>query len=86
MTAAWRPALARAVLLRPDRVRGDDLLVLPERVVVLHGSAGAVLRLCDGRRDVAGIVAELARRHPGAPVGAEVPQFLEQLREQGWLR
>ncbi|MFE5814218.1 pyrroloquinoline quinone biosynthesis peptide chaperone PqqD [Streptomyces sp. NPDC056479] len=82
----WRPALARSVLLRHDRVRGTDLLLLPERVVVLHGSAGGVLRLCDGSRGVDDIVAELGARFPGAPVAAEVPGFLETLRKEGWLR
>ncbi|WP_030667901.1 pyrroloquinoline quinone biosynthesis peptide chaperone PqqD [Streptomyces sp. NRRL B-1347] len=82
----WRPVLARSVLLRHDRVRGVDLLVLPERVVVLRGAAGSIVALCDGERDVEAIVADLARRHPGAPVAAEVPVFLEQLRDEGWLR
>lgn len=86
MRAVWRPALARSVVLRRDRVRGTDLLVLPERVVVLRGAAGSIVGLCDGERDVAGIVAELAARHPGAPVAAEVPEFLEKLRTEGWLR
>ncbi|WP_436840279.1 pyrroloquinoline quinone biosynthesis peptide chaperone PqqD [Streptomyces flavofungini] len=82
----WRPVLARSVVLRHDRVRGGDLLLLPERVVVLRGAAASILALCDGERDVAGIVAELERRHPGAPVGAEVPVFLGRLRAQRWLR
>ncbi|WP_308114178.1 pyrroloquinoline quinone biosynthesis peptide chaperone PqqD [Streptomyces brasiliscabiei] len=82
----WRPALARSVLLRHDRVRRADLLVLPERVVVLNGRAADVLRLCDGRRRVAEIVAVLAARFPDAPVAREVPRFLDRVREEGWLR
>ncbi|MFE0106332.1 pyrroloquinoline quinone biosynthesis peptide chaperone PqqD [Streptomyces sp. NPDC059009] len=82
----WRPALVRSVTLRHDRVRDVDLLVLPERVVVLRGAAGQVLRLCDGERDVDAIVTELAHRHPDAPVADEVPVFLEKLRGEGWLR
>lgn len=82
----WTPALSRSVMLRHDRVRGTDLLLMPERVVVLRGSAGAVLRLCDGRRQVAAIVAELAERFPGASVATEVPEFLGRMREEGWIR
>jgi pyrroloquinoline quinone biosynthesis protein D len=81
----WRPALSRGVVLRHDRVRGTDLLLLPERVVVLRGSAGRVLRLCDGTRAVDDVVAELGERHPGAPVADEVPHFLDTLRKEGWL-
>ncbi|WP_246102330.1 pyrroloquinoline quinone biosynthesis peptide chaperone PqqD [Streptomyces piniterrae] len=82
----WRPVLAPAVHLRHDRVRDTDLLVLPERVVVLRGNAGTVLRLCDGRREVSDIVVELMRRYPDAPVADEVPEFLGRMRGEGWLR
>ncbi|GAA4915453.1 pyrroloquinoline quinone biosynthesis peptide chaperone PqqD [Streptomyces coeruleoprunus] len=84
--ADWRPALAPAVVRRHDRVRGAELLVLPERVGVLAGRAGTVLGLCDGTRSVRGIVEELAGRFPGAPVATDVPPFLARLRREGWLR
>ncbi|TXS49971.1 pyrroloquinoline quinone biosynthesis peptide chaperone PqqD [Streptomyces sp. uw30] len=83
---SWRPALRRSVMLRHDRIRGCDLLLLPERVVVLHGAGGQILRLCDGVRDLGAIVAVLTERHPAAPVASEVPAFLARLREEGWLR
>jgi pyrroloquinoline quinone biosynthesis protein D len=73
-------------MLRHDPVRGTDLLLMPERVVVLRGHAGSVVRLCDGNRQVPEIVAALVERFPGAPVADEVPRFLSALREEGWLR
>lgn len=82
----WRPALSPVIVLRHDDVRGTDLLVLPERVVVLTGKAGTVVGLCDGTRSVHGIVHELAERFPGAPVATDVPDFLDRLRQEGWLR
>ncbi|MEV8407877.1 pyrroloquinoline quinone biosynthesis peptide chaperone PqqD [Streptomyces niveus] len=85
VNSAWKPVLSRSVVLRHDRVRDTDLLVLPERVVVLRGSAGSVLRLCDGANDVGAIVATLSAQHPGAPVADEVPVFLGRLRAEGWL-
>ncbi len=85
MSDSWKPVLSRSVVFRRDRVRGTDLLVLPERVVVLHGNAGSIVRLCDGERDVDAIVAELAERHPGAPVAEEVPAFLARMHEEGWI-
>ncbi|MGW2464759.1 pyrroloquinoline quinone biosynthesis peptide chaperone PqqD [Streptomyces sp. NPDC004457] len=81
----WCPALAPALMLRHDAVRGTDLLVLPERVVVLEGHGGVVVSLCDGTRTVPGIVGELSERFPGAPVAATVPAFLDSLRQEGWL-
>jgi pyrroloquinoline quinone biosynthesis protein D len=84
--ADWRPVPAPAVVLRHDRARGTDLLLLPERVVVLGGAAGTIVGLCDGTRSVGDIVGELADRFPGAPVAGDVPAFLDQLRTEGWLR
>jgi pyrroloquinoline quinone biosynthesis protein D len=78
--------LASAVLLRHDRRRQRDLLIVPERVVMLNNHAGAVLRLCDGTRTVEQIVSELAAHYPGAPVAADVPGFLHRVRGEGWLR
>ncbi|MFG2553456.1 pyrroloquinoline quinone biosynthesis peptide chaperone PqqD [Streptomyces sp. NPDC048581] len=82
----WRPALGPAIVRRHDPVRDADLLLLPERVGVLTGSAEAVVDLCDGSRSVRDIVDELTERFPGAPVADDVPPFLERLRKEGWLR
>ncbi|MEU6258094.1 pyrroloquinoline quinone biosynthesis peptide chaperone PqqD [Streptomyces sp. NPDC047043] len=84
--ADWRPVLAPAVVLRHDRARDTDLLLLPERVVVLHGGAGPIVGLCDGTRSVRDIVDDLAERFPGSSVATDVPAFLERLRTEGWLR
>ena len=86
MPADWRPALARSVLLRYDRVRKAELLLMPERVVVLSTEAGKILRLCDGERTVDGIVAGLAVDYPDAPLDADVPAFLDRIHAEGWLR
>ncbi len=82
----WRPALVPAAMLRHDAVRDAELLLLPERVVVLSDTAAQILKLCDGDRDVPAIVEELAARYPGAPVATEAPRFLDRVRGEGWLR
>ncbi|WP_328885405.1 pyrroloquinoline quinone biosynthesis peptide chaperone PqqD [Streptomyces sp. NBC_00316] len=82
----WRPRLAPALVLRHDRTRGKDVLLLPERVVVLQGGAGPIMELCDGSRSVAQIVEELSERFPAAPVRDEVGPFLDRLLKEGWIR
>ncbi|MEV6156196.1 pyrroloquinoline quinone biosynthesis peptide chaperone PqqD [Nonomuraea sp. NPDC052129] len=79
--ATWRPVLSRAAMLRHDPVRQADLLIVPERIVVLNEEAAAIVGLCDGERTVADIVAEL-------PEGAEadVVEFLDRVRAEGWVR
>lgn len=82
----WRPSLARSIMLRYDWVREAELLLMPERVVLLNDEAGRVLRLCDGSRTTMEIVAELAELFPEAPVAEDVPEFLARVRAEGWLR
>ena len=82
----WRPVLKRSVVLRHDRVRRTDLLLMPERAVVLTGNAGLVLRLCDGTRTTEQIIAELRFDFPEAPIAEEVGRFLERVRGEGWLQ
>jgi pyrroloquinoline quinone biosynthesis protein D len=86
MSADWRPALAASIMLRRDRVRDKDLLVMPERVVVLNPEAGRILRLCDGSRTTKQIADALAGDFPDAPIAADVEEFLDRIRGEGWLR
>jgi pyrroloquinoline quinone biosynthesis protein D len=73
-----RPRLARHVRLGYCRTRQRHILQLPETVVVLHGSGADILGLCDGRRTVAEIVAELGARYRTVP-DDEVRRFLARL-------
>jgi pyrroloquinoline quinone biosynthesis protein D len=81
MTAADRPRLARHVRLSFCRTRQKPILQLPETVVVLNRSGAAIVELCDGRRTVAEIEAELGARYATVPDG-EVRQFLGRLSER----
>lgn len=82
----WRPALARSVVLRYDRVREAELLLMPERAVLLSAEGGRIVRLCDGHRTLGEIIAELAAVYPDAPLAHDVPAFLARVRAEGWLR
>jgi len=73
-----RPRLARHVRLTFSRARQRHILLLPETVVVLHGTGADILELCDGRHTVAEIVAELGARYQTVP-DDEVRRFLARL-------
>ena len=68
MDGSAKPRLPRGVKLRRDEVRQRWTLLAPERIFEVDATAAAVLELCDGERDLAAIVAELARRY-NAPAG-----------------
>ena len=63
------------------------VLLYPEGMVQLNDSAGAVLTLIDGERDVAAVVGELSRRYPEATtLEQDVREFLLDAINQGWIR
>lgn len=78
VSADDRPRLTRHVRLTFCRTRQRPVLLLPETVVVLHGSGADILGLCDGRRTVEEIVAELGTRYETVP-DDEVRRFLTRL-------
>ena len=78
VSGADRPRLARHVRLSFCRTRQRHILQLPETVVVLHGSGADILALCDGRRTVTEIVAELGTRYRTVP-DDDVRRFLSRL-------
>lgn len=80
------PQLLRHAVLRFDTVRGKDVLLLPERIVLLNASSAAVLRLCNGESTVTELIGELQRQFPDSDgVAADVRQFLTEATINGWL-
>ena len=79
-----RPRLPRGGRLREDRVRERWVLLAPERVVKLNPIAVEVLKLCDGSRSLAEIVAGLAARFNADParVGADVRALIASLQDK----
>ena len=65
--AQSRPHLPRGVRLKRDEARKRWTLLAPERIFEIDDMAATVLELCDGERDLAGIVAELAARYTAPP-------------------
>jgi len=87
--SAWalseRPRLRGPGRLKYDYARRTDMLLLPERVVELNEAAGAILRLCDGRRTIAQIVEELEARYGQSGLGGDIVDFLAAAAEEGWV-
>jgi pyrroloquinoline quinone biosynthesis protein D len=70
----WEPAQESFVLL------------YPEGMVKLPGSAGEIMKRVDGTRSVDQIVSELETAFPGVDLRADVVQFLEVAYGKGWIR
>ena len=79
------PRLATKAMLKHDTVRDVELLLLPERVVLLNKSGAAILGLCDGSRTVGQVVTQLEHEFEAADLGKDVMTFLEDARGRGWV-
>jgi pyrroloquinoline quinone biosynthesis protein D len=81
LTALDVPRLPRGVRLRHDTVRGEHVLLAPERTFDLDANAVAVLELVDGQRSVraiAGVLAETFAADP-AVIEADILVMLNDL-------
>lgn len=87
MTEADVPFLPRGVRTRHDAVRGVDVLLGPERVMVLDQVGKAVLGALNGEADLAQISARLAEVYD-APLDVITPDvlaFVQDLQERGMV-
>ena len=92
------PRLAAKARLKFDKVREKNLLLLPEKVVVLNETAASILTLCDGRQTV-NTITEKIRASLKADTGtadtsalpdlktmkADISEFLREMEDQGWV-
>lgn len=87
LAATDRPSLPRGVRMAEDRVRGGKVLLAPEKALALDAIGEAILARVDGRRDFAGIVAELAAAYAAPPeqIAGDVQRFLIGLRARRYL-
>ena len=85
VSEAARPALARGFRLQWEPVQEAHVLLYPEGMVKLNGSAGQILARCDGVRTVAEIVADLERAYTTTGLMADVSAFVTVALERRWL-
>lgn len=80
------PRIRRGFRLQYEPAQGCHVLLYPEGMVKLNGSAGEILQRIDGQRDVAAIIAELRHSFPGVPgIDEDILAFLEVAHAQYWI-
>src|SRR5512134_3886439 len=62
------------------------VLLYPEGMVKLPGSAGEIMKRVDGTRSIDAIVEDLQSAFPGVDLRADVVEFLEVAHGKGWIR
>ena len=87
VTGATVARLARGVRLREDPVRGQTVLLAPERALALDEIAVAIVKALDGTHDLDTIAADFARQFdaPREQVLADVIAFIREFSDRRLL-
>ncbi len=80
------PKIAPLFRFQWEEAQGCHVLLYPEGMVKLGGSAGEIMKRIDGKRSISTIIDELQVQFPGVPLEADVYKFLEAAYDNGWLR
>jgi pyrroloquinoline quinone biosynthesis protein D len=89
MTAALtdesRPRVGPGFRLQWEQVQDCHVLLYPEGMVKLNGTAGEIMKRCDGQRDLNAIVQDLEQTFEAEGLRPDVAAFVEMAAKQGWL-
>jgi pyrroloquinoline quinone biosynthesis protein D len=85
LTVQSRPRVGAGFRLQWEAVQNCHVLLYPEGMVKLNGSAGEILKRCDGARSVADIVADLEQTYAAQGLERDVLAFVEIAARQRWL-
>lgn len=87
MTLNLVPSLNSMYRLQWEAAQDAHVLLYPEGMVQLNGSAGEILSVVDGEKSVADIIAALQAKFPDAgDLSADIIEFLGVAREQHWIQ
>ncbi len=71
--------------LQWEAAQEAHVLLYPEGMVKLNGSAGAIMSRCDGERSLDEIVADLERTFGTSGLAADVRAFVAFALQKRWL-
>lgn len=80
-----RPKVGSRFRLQWEEAQQAWVLLFPEGMVRLNGSAGEIVKRCDGRRSVREIVEDLQHAFGAQNLQAEVLSFLDIARGKRWI-
>ena len=76
---------ARQYKLQWETAQDAWVLLYPEGLIKLTGSAGAILKRIDGQSSAEDIIAGLQAAFPEADLQQDVIDFLEHAHDKGWI-
>lgn len=80
------PRVAKMFKLQWEEVQQCWVLLYPEGMVKLNGSAGEIMKRLDGKASVAALINALEQDFGAADLSADVLDFLRMAQQQGWVK
>ena len=81
-----QPHVASHFRLQWEEVQKSWVLLYPEGMVKLNGSAGEIMQRLDGIKTVQAVVAELETQFGAIHLTQDVLDFLAIAQRQGWVK
>lgn len=78
--------LERQYRFQWEPAQDSFVLLYPEGLIKLPGSAGEIMKRIDGKASVDDIVSDLEEAFPGVDLKQDVIDFLEVAHDKGWIR
>jgi pyrroloquinoline quinone biosynthesis protein D len=86
LTMASQPRVGHGFRLQWEAVQDCHVLLYPEGMVKLNGSAGEIMKRCDGVASIAAITADIEQAHTLQGLEPDVLAFVELAGQQRWLK
>jgi len=81
-----RPAVGRGFRLQWEAAQNAYVLLYPEGMIKLNGSAGEIMKRCDGAATIADITADLERAFAAENLSGDVMRFVNMAVDKKWLQ
>ena len=81
-----RPRVAAHFRLQWEEAQKSWVLLYPEGMVKLNGSAGEIMQRLDGEKTVQALIEELERQFETTGLTPDVLDFLAIAHRQGWVK
>ena len=79
------PSLSQMFRFQWEEAQNSHVILYPEGMVKLSGSAGEIMKQVDGKASVSSIIQTLSDLFDGADVGNDVIAFLSEAQSNGWI-
>ena len=86
VTGATQPRVGHGFRLQWEPVQDCHVLLYPEGMVKLNGSAGEIMKRCDGASSIAAIAADIERTYALQGLEPDVLAFVELAGQQRCLK